>query len=82
VIQTTVANLGRLDILNKTGGLDSLCVQVQSFRKVLLLDAHHDGQTTTTHTVKIGPVLLLEKLWKSGPCFLLVFSALYTKKAI
>jgi hypothetical protein len=70
VIQTTVANLGRLDILNKTGGLDSLLRSGAKFsEKVLLLDAHHDGQTTTTHTVKIGPVLLLEKLWKSGAMF-------------
>lgn len=29
-----------------------------------VLDAHKNGQCTTTATRKIGPVLLLEKLWK------------------
>lgn len=67
VIQTTIANLGRLDILNKTGGLDSLLRSGAKFsEKLVLLDAHHNGLTTTTHTVKIGPVLLLEKLWKES----------------
>jgi len=67
VIQTTIANLGRLDILNQTGGLDSLLRSGAKFsEKLLVLDAHNKGETAAIHSVKIGPVLLLEKLWKES----------------
>ena len=36
VIQTTIANLGRLDILNKTGGLDSLLRSGAKFSEKLV----------------------------------------------
>lgn len=65
VIQRVIANLGRLDALQQSGSLDSLLRSGHKFStKLHILDAHANGQTTTTQTVKIGPPLLLEKLWK------------------
>jgi hypothetical protein len=65
VIQQVIANLGRLDLLQQSGSLDSLLLSGAKFsRNLHILDAHAKGATTTTKTIKIGPVLLLEKLWK------------------
>jgi hypothetical protein len=67
VIQNVIANLGRLDVLQQSGSLDSLLRSGGKFsRKLHILDAHAHGETTTTRTAKIGPVLLLEKLWKES----------------
>ncbi len=65
VIQNVIANLGRLDSLQQSGALDSLLRSGHKFStKLHVLDAHAKGETTTTSTRKIGPPLLLEKLWK------------------
>ena len=65
VIQHVRANLGRLDILQETGQLDSLLRSGLKFsQKLCVLDAHSKGATTTTHTSKIGPVLLFERIWE------------------
>jgi uncharacterized protein YlzI (FlbEa/FlbD family) len=65
VIQQVIANLGRLDLLQQSGSLDSLLRSGAKFsRNLHILDAHAKGATTTTKTIKIGPVLLLEKFWK------------------
>jgi hypothetical protein len=65
VIQHVRANLGRLDILQSSGKLDSLLRSGLRFsKKLLVLDAHAKGECTETDTKKIGPVLLFEKLWK------------------
>lgn len=65
VVQHVKATLGRLDILQETGQLDSLLRSGLKFsQKLQVLDAHTKGATTTTHTTKIGPVLLFERLWK------------------
>jgi transposase len=65
VVQHVKATLGRLDILQETGQLDSLLRSGLKFsQKLQVLDAHSKGATTTTQTTKIGPVLLFERLWK------------------
>jgi hypothetical protein len=65
VVQHVIANLGRLDTLQQSGSLDSLLRSGDKFSTRLhILDAHAKGQTTTTQTVKIGPALLLQKLWE------------------
>jgi len=67
VVQSVKATLGRLDILQKTGQLDSLLRSGLRFaQKLLVLDAHKNGETTTTCTKKIGAVLLFERLWKES----------------
>src|SRR5271157_2750694 len=65
VVQRVRATLGRLDILQESGRLDSLIHSSLRFsQRLLVLDAQDRGEVTTTVTRKIGPILLLEKLWK------------------
>jgi len=68
VVQHVVSNLGRLDELQQKGTLDGLLRSGLKFStRLAVLDAHANGATTRVATSKIGPVLLLEKLWrKSG----------------
>lgn len=64
VIQHVKATLGRLDLLEESGQLDSLLRSGLRFSgKLHVLDAHSKGATTTTSTKKIGPALLFERLW-------------------
>ncbi len=64
VVQRVRATLGRLDILRERGQLDSLLLSgVRLTQRLLVLDAKNRGEVTSTVTRKIGPVLLLEKLW-------------------
>jgi transposase len=64
VVQSVKATLGRLDLLEESGQLDSLLRSGLRFsKKLLVLDAHYKGATTTTATKKIGPALLFERLW-------------------
>ncbi len=65
VVQHVKATLGRLDILQETGQLDSLLRSGLRFsQQLLVLDAHKSGASTTTQTRKIGVPLLFERLWK------------------
>jgi hypothetical protein len=64
VVQRVRATLGRLEILRESGQLDSLLKSGLRFsQRLLVLDAQDRGEVTSTATMKIGPVLLLEKLW-------------------
>jgi hypothetical protein len=65
VIQTVIATLGRLDILQESGQLDSLLKSGLRFStKLQVLNAHDKGETTTTSTRKIGPSILFERIWR------------------
>lgn len=65
IIQKVHATLGRLEKLQHSGSLDSLLRSGLRFsQRLTVLDAHKNGKCTTTSTKKIGPVLLLQRLWK------------------
>jgi hypothetical protein len=65
VVQRVHYTLGRLDLMQKTGELESLLKSGQRFsEKLIVLDALAKGECTTTQTHKIGPTLLFEKLWQ------------------
>lgn len=65
VVQRVVSNLGRLDHLQQKGALDALLRSGAKFStRLAVLDAHANGETTTVATTVIGPVLLLQKLWR------------------
>ena len=67
VVQRVHANLGRLDHLQDDGSLDALLRSGLKFsKKLAVLDAHAKGNATTVSTVKIGPIMLLEKLWRES----------------
>lgn len=64
VRQQVIATLGRLDVLQKTGQLDGLLQSCGRFAEhTAVLDAHHQGRLQEADTIKIGPVLVFERLW-------------------
>lgn len=65
VRQQVVATLGRLDVLQQTGQLDALIASCGRFAQhVAVLDAHRQGRSEVVRTLKIGPSLVFERLWK------------------
>ena len=63
--QRVIATLGRLDLLQKTGQIDALISSCSRFAEfTAVLDAHRRGETPGAETVKIGPALLFERLWR------------------
>jgi len=66
VRQQVLATLGRLDVLQRTGQIDALVASCGRFAQhTAVLDAHRQGQTEAVATVKIGPSLVFERLWKT-----------------
>lgn len=66
VRQEIIATLGRLDVLQESGQLDSLLRSGLRFaRKVKVLDAHAAGETQPVSIYKIGADLVFGRLWKS-----------------
>src|SRR5512144_931777 len=67
--QRVIATLGRLDQLQQTGQLDALLVSgARLAQSVLLLSAHAKGQLPTITTLRIGPALIFERLWRETGC--------------
>jgi transposase len=67
--QRVIATLGRLDQLQQTGQLDALLVSgARLAQSVLLLSAHAQGQVPTITTRRIGPALIVERLWRETGC--------------
>lgn len=66
VRQEIIATLGRLDVLQESGQLDSLLRSGLRFaQKVKVLDAHAAGETEPVSVAKIGPDLVFGRLWKT-----------------
>jgi hypothetical protein len=66
VRQQVLATLGRLDVLQQTGQIDALVASCGRFAQhTAVLDAHRQGRTEAVATVKIGPSLVFERLWKT-----------------
>src|SRR4029453_14050729 len=65
VRQQIIATLGRLDVLQGGGQLDSLLKRGLRFcRQVKVLDAYAAGETEPVSITKIGPELVFGRLWK------------------
>jgi hypothetical protein len=65
VRQQVLATLGRLDVLQQTGQIDALVASCGRFAQhTAVLDAHRQGRTEAVATVKIGPSLVFERLWR------------------
>jgi hypothetical protein len=66
VRQEIIATLGRLDVLQESGQLDSLLRSGLRFaRKIKVLDALAAGETEPVSINKIGPDLVFGRLWQS-----------------
>src|SRR5215472_711831 len=67
--QTVVATLGRLDELQQRGAVDSLLRSGARFaQKLLVLSAHQRGQLPVISTLRLGAVLIFERLWQESGC--------------
>src|SRR5262249_61328618 len=62
--QTVLATLGRLDDLQQRGAIHSrLCSGARFAHKLLLLTAPHRGDLSAPPTLRLGAVLLLQRVW-------------------
>src|SRR6516162_2040675 len=67
--QTVLATLGRLDELQQRGAVDSLlCSGARFADKLLVLTAHQRGELTAVRTLRLGAVLIFERLWRETGC--------------
>jgi len=65
VKQRVIATLGRLDVLQKSGQLDALLASCARFAEhSAVLTAHRQGRIAAAEKVRIGPVLVFERLWQ------------------
>ena len=65
VRQQVVATLGRLDVLQSQGQIDGLVRSCARFaEKVSVLDAYQRQGLPAAETVRIGPPLVFERLWR------------------
>ncbi|MBU2551431.1 MAG: IS1634 family transposase [Proteobacteria bacterium] len=67
--QRVLASLGRIDHLEESGQLEAIIRSAARFsKKMIVLTAHDQGETTTASTRCIGPSLIFERLWKETGC--------------
>jgi len=67
--QTVLATLGRLDQLQERGAVDGLLSSGARFAdKLLVLTTHQGGELTTVRTLRVGAVLVFERLWQEAGC--------------
>lgn len=65
VRQRVIATLGRLDVLQATGQIDSILSSGARFaQRVSVLDAHKRGTLPPAETIKIGPPKVFGRLWE------------------
>jgi len=65
VRQRVIATLGRLDVLQATGQIDSILSSCARFaERVSVLDAHKRGALPPAKTIKIGPPKVFGCLWE------------------
>ena len=65
VKQRVIATLGRRDVLEESGKLDGLASSCARFaERVAVLDAYRKGEHEPAETVRFGPPLVFERLWK------------------
>lgn len=65
VVQSVIATLGRLDVLQKSGQIDRLIASCGRFAdQVALIEAHREGKTETAENISTGPALVFDRLWR------------------
>src|SRR5258705_10676679 len=67
--QTVLPPLGRLDDLQQRGAVDGLLRSGARFaQKLLLLTAQQRGELPAVRTLRLGAVLIFERLWQQSGC--------------
>ena len=65
VRQQVLATLGRRDVLQAAGQIDALVSSFARFAEhTAVLEAHQQGKTPEAATIKIGPPLVVERIWR------------------
>lgn len=65
VRQQVLATLGRLDVLQQAGQIDALIASCGRFaQQVAVLDGHRQGRSEVVSSIKLGPSLVFERIWK------------------
>jgi len=65
VRQRVIATLGRVDQLQEEGQIDAILSSCGRFaQNVAVMDAHKRGALPPVETIKIGPPLVFERLWR------------------
>ena len=65
VRQRVVASLGRLDRLQAEGNIDGIVKSLSRFAlKVRLVEGHKSGRLRAGAVTKIGPAIVVERLWR------------------
>ena len=68
VRQRVVATLGRLDRLQAEGNIDGIVKSLSRFAlKVRLVEGHKSGRLRAGEMRRIGPAIVVERLWREGP---------------
>ena len=66
VHQRVLSTVGRLDLLQAAGQLDSLMRSGLRFcEKLAVIDAHAAGQTEPVNVQRVGPDLVFGRLWET-----------------
>ncbi len=67
--QRVLATLGRLEELQERDVVDGLLRSGARFaQKLLVLAAHQRGELTAVRTLRLGAVLVFERLWQETGC--------------
>jgi transposase len=65
LVQRVLHRFGRLDELRASGQIDAILRSLGRFAdKLVVLDAHAKGLTTSSATRCVGPALIFERLWR------------------
>ena len=65
VRQRVIATLGRLDELSQNGRLEGILASLGRFAdQAAVLTAHRRGEIPEADTIRIGPALVFERLWR------------------
>ena len=80
-LQRVVATLGRLDRLEAAGDLDSLAKSFARFsNEVRVIEGHRSGRLRAGSVTKIGPAIVVERLWRELGIGRVIESALRGRK--
>jgi len=81
VHQRVLSTVGRLDVLQATGQLDTLMRSGLRFcEKLAVIDAHAAGQTEPVQVQRVGPDLVFSRLWETLQLGTIIQRALQSRR--
>ena len=81
VHQRVLSTVGRLDVLQATGQLDTLMRSGLRFcKKLAVIDAHAAGQTEPVQVQRVGPDLVFSRLWEALQLGTIIKRALQSRR--